>query len=451
MGARSPLPEEKMPSCWEQEERMNALFSPFRSRSANPQDWISKYKFWQKLIYERLSHTMECSFSISDLNEAFRRKGCRPLCIVTVVEELHRNNEIMLETEFLQEPCESWAAWSISIFVKKPIVWSLSKLKSYVVNTTPNEETKYIHLKILKELADIVLFILNKKQDRVLVPFSDILECSQEHTNGTISKTTVMLSLIWLRRMKKVDFKYEANSHELLVKCMMHLEDSITEVEENLYQLQKQEHQLANEIDLLEETKTNILNETKSYLSKGLRQVAKTHLRKKAEIEKTIGKRLLTLENLRSLIASIQDSHSNSTVLSAYQIGTDTLKKLSQDGLNESNVQDIMDELSQTLEEHKEVQTILSDTIKMNESDAELEKELEELLKSDKRSVPIEKTAMPVTQTPVKDLALSTSIEELEQSLKNLSVKDTPLSTKVANTARRVESKKKILSEPQCS
>lgn len=84
------LPAEKLPECWNQEERMSALFSPFRSKSANPQDWISKYKFWHDLIYEWLKYNMQCSFSIIDLNEVFKRKGCTPLCLVTVIEELVR-------------------------------------------------------------------------------------------------------------------------------------------------------------------------------------------------------------------------------------------------------------------------------------------------------------------------------------------------------------------------
>lgn len=84
-----PLPSEKIPE-WNQEERIRALFSPFRSRSANSQDWTSKYKFWRNLIYEWLKHTMQCNFTIVDLNEAFKRKGCAPLCLDTVIEELLR-------------------------------------------------------------------------------------------------------------------------------------------------------------------------------------------------------------------------------------------------------------------------------------------------------------------------------------------------------------------------
>lgn len=87
----SQLPLEKVPECWwNQDERMSALFSPFRSKSANSQDWNSKYKFWHNLIYEWLKHTVQCSFSLIDLNEVFKRNGCVPLCLVTVVEELVR-------------------------------------------------------------------------------------------------------------------------------------------------------------------------------------------------------------------------------------------------------------------------------------------------------------------------------------------------------------------------
>lgn len=85
-----PLPPEKMPKCWNEEERMNSLFAPFRSKSANQQDWTSKYKFWQNLIYEWLQHTTRCSFTIADLSAAFKRKGCSPLSLQTVVEELLR-------------------------------------------------------------------------------------------------------------------------------------------------------------------------------------------------------------------------------------------------------------------------------------------------------------------------------------------------------------------------
>lgn len=86
----NPLPIDKMPEAWYKDERMNAMFAEFRNRSVNPQDWDSKYKFWEEFIVNYLSHMKQCSFSILDINTAFKRKGRTPLCLPTVIEELFK-------------------------------------------------------------------------------------------------------------------------------------------------------------------------------------------------------------------------------------------------------------------------------------------------------------------------------------------------------------------------
>lgn len=85
-----PLPADKMPECWSQDERMNSLYAPFRAKSVNPQDWNSKQKFWQGFIMDYLKNKVKCSFSTAELNVAFKRNGCSPLCLPSVVEELMR-------------------------------------------------------------------------------------------------------------------------------------------------------------------------------------------------------------------------------------------------------------------------------------------------------------------------------------------------------------------------
>lgn len=404
------LPAEKLPECWNQEERMSALFSPFRSKSANPQDWISKYKFWHDLIYEWLEYTMQCSFSINDLNEAFKRRGCTPLCLVTVIEELLRNNEIIKETDFYQEPCETWTAWSIDIFIKKPISWSFSKVKNYVAGQNVNNiEVKYIHLRIIQELGDIILSIVDIKKDNVLFPISEIVEYCKSKTKKQISEDTVRLVLEWLRRRKKVTFRKSFNSNnELLVKISTQTVNEITEIEEGIYKLMKQENELIKEIELMEQEKLNIINEAKSYLAKKLHQMAKTRLRRKMELEKTIEKRAQALANLRTLITNIEDAHSNSAVLSAYKTGSDVLKKIEQNGLTEYNVKDVMDDINEILEEKQEIDSVLSETLNLTDSDAELEKELAELLNKDNTNI---------SNTVFES---NPEIKKLEQRLKDL-------------------------------
>ncbi|EZA52824.1 hypothetical protein DMN91_002056 [Ooceraea biroi] len=439
VGDNSPLPAEKLPECWNQEERMSALFSPFRSKSANPQDWISKYKFWNDLIYEWLKHTMQCSFSVVDLSEAFRRKGCRPLCLVTVIEELLRNNEIIQETDFFKEPCETWTAWSIDVFVKKPISWSFSKVKSYVVGpNTSNTEIRYIYLRIVQELGDVILSIAETKKDTALYSLPEITEYCNGKTKKQISENTVRLVLQWLRRRRRVTFKKSSNPNsELLVKISTQAASEVTLVEEGMYKLLQQESRLSKEIELMEQEKLNIVNEAKSYLAKELRQMAKTRLRRKMELERTIEKRAQALANLRTLITNIEDAHSNSAVLSAYKTGSDVLKKMGQDGLTEYDVKDVMDDINEALEENKEIDSILSETLTNADSETELENELAELLKDEDEDAASLPAVPPVLETNKLE------VEELERRLKDLCVEG--LVSPGRNVAAVSPRKKKVL------
>ncbi|KYM99091.1 Charged multivesicular body protein 7 [Cyphomyrmex costatus] len=437
----SPIPAEKLPECWNQEERMSALFSPFRSKSANPQDWISKYKFWNNLIYEYLKHTMQCSFSIIDLNEAFKRKGCTPLCLVTVIEELLRNNEIIQETDFFKEPCETWTAWSIDIFVKKPISWSFSKVKNYIIGGKTNSvEVNYIHLRIVRELGDVILSIVEVKKDKVLFPISEIIEYCKSNTKKQISENAVKLTLEWLKQRKKVVFKKSSNPNsELLVKICVQIANEITEVEEGMYKLTQQENELMKEIELLEQEKLNIINEAKLYLGKELRQMAKAELRRKMELEKTIEKRAQTLANLRVLINNIKDAHSNSAVLSAYKTGSDILKKIGQNGLTEFGVRDVMDDINEVLDENKDINSVLSETLNNTDSDTELERELAELLDEDNAD---DFTVIPDSNP---------DLEKLKQRLQDLRMEDLVSPSKDVTALPSVPSnKEKALKKPEC-
>ncbi|XP_076748835.1 charged multivesicular body protein 7 [Xylocopa sonorina] len=431
-----PLPPDEMPKCWNEEERIGSLFSPFRSKSVNPQDWVSKYKFWQNLIYEWLKHTKKSSFSIADLNSAFKRKGCTPLCLVTVVEELVRNNEIVPEAEFLKEPCESWTAWSVDIFMKRPLIWSLTKVKSYIVDNEINRETKYVHLQVVREFADILFSLLEEKKENILISFSDLVRSYRSTMDKNISDNTIMLLLIWLKREKKVVFRTSDNENELLIKIAIHPSDKISEIEEGLYKLMKQENELIKEIELMEKEKVNILNETKTCLAKGLRQVAKTHLKKNKKLETVIEKRAQTLDNIRSVITSIQDTHTNTAVLSAYKTGSEVLKKLNESGLSESYVKDVMDDLSEALEEQKEVEFILSESLTNDDLNTDLEAELTELMKLDADALP----SVPNTK-------INTDIDELQKDITNLCIEE-PIVPKVPPESKNIRDKK-ILKQPE--
>lgn len=86
----SVIPEAKLPPCWTDEVRMNALFAPFRLKTANPESWDMKMKFWSEMLRLWCKCKNDPIVSISDAKLAFQRKGRTPACLDIVIEEMFR-------------------------------------------------------------------------------------------------------------------------------------------------------------------------------------------------------------------------------------------------------------------------------------------------------------------------------------------------------------------------
>ncbi|XP_031787382.1 charged multivesicular body protein 7 [Nasonia vitripennis] len=379
----TPLPLDQLPECWNQDERMKSLFAPFRNRSANPEDWNSKYKFWNQLIKTWTSYHARCSFSLTDLTANLKRNGCSALCLPTVLEELYKNGEVIPESDFMKEPSSTWTGWTIDLFVKKPVSWSFSKLKSYVSEPVIDNNMKYIHLPTVKELGELILSIVDTKKENTLLSLSELTKsCIAKSGNTRITESNIRLALIWLRHNKKAAFRdcIKDDKHDLLVKISPRAAEQVTEVDEGLHKLTQQESMLIKNIEQLETERNEVILKAKSSLASGLRQVAKSFLRKKHELDKCIEKRSAALQNTQRLLARIHDARYDTDTLAAYKAGCNALKKFEDTGLTEDNVQDTMDDMTEILDELNEVQSAMTQPVTSNESDAELEKELAEIM-----------------------------------------------------------------------
>lgn len=249
----------------------------------------------------------------------------------------------------MKEPSSTWTGWAVDVFVKKPIVWSFSKAKTYVSEETINVHTKYVHLPTVKDLGEIILSTIDNNQENNLIPFSEIVDrCIQKTDNKLINEKNIRLALIWLRNTRKAALKGDCLDlkAELLVKISTHGVKSISEVEEGVYKLKKQESLLMKNIELLELEKRACVEKAKSYVATEFRHAAKNCLRKKHELEKCIEKRGASLRNVQTLLTRIHDAHSDTEVLSVYKVGCNILKKFEETGLTEDNVRDTMDNLS---------------------------------------------------------------------------------------------------------
>lgn len=83
--------EMTLPPEWDDDERMNFLFSEFKeNRDVNTTDWDSKMDFWTALITKSCRERGSVLVNLQDLNKTFRRKEKSPLGLSTVLQSMAR-------------------------------------------------------------------------------------------------------------------------------------------------------------------------------------------------------------------------------------------------------------------------------------------------------------------------------------------------------------------------
>lgn len=214
-------------------------------------------------------------------------------------------------------------------------------------------DTKYIHLTTVKELGELILSTIDKKKENTLLSASDLRKlCVEKSGNDRITESNVKLALIWLRHTKKAAFRNcqdDDKGNELLVKISAKGAEQVTDIDEGIHKLTLQENMLIKNIEQLETERNEVILKAKSSLANGLKQVAKSFLRKKHELDKCIEKRSAALHNVQRLLTRIHDASYDTDTLAAYKAGCNALKKFEHTGLTENNVQDTMDDMTEVL------------------------------------------------------------------------------------------------------
>lgn len=376
---KSPI--KKIPSCWEDEKRMTVLYAPFRARDINPVDYDYKMKFWQNVIIDWCMERNECVLTIKKLQEEFKRKERIPLGLSTVMENLERNGHLKLKEEFMNiDPEETWTVWAVKSLVKTPVVWSFSKLKMALIEID-EKIIEYICLEFLKKKSEELLLKADKSQK--LYNQTDIKDMLTSADGVEISQGSFDILLRWLQINKVIQTKRIDN--DFLIKFSQNKSNQISDIDLSLYILEKNKLSFEKAIQALEVEKEELISTAKNYLKKGMRDTAKTYLRRKKEVEKTIAKRVSALENMEILVSRIHDSSSDSQVLDTYKIALNALKaSFKEHGLSEDEVIKTVTDIQEINEMHEEIQNALAEPVSAM-YDTELDDELQAIIESDKR------------------------------------------------------------------
>lgn len=379
------MSEKYLPECWQDDARMNALFSPFRTREANPQDWESKLHFWKSSIWQWSRATKRGCFSVNEVLTAFQRNGKTPQGLRTAVNELLRQKELVKFSDFGELEDSKWLTWGLNVLVKKPLTWSLSALGNALVKKDEeNDDDEYFIMEIIKEKANEVLKLHQSKVEFESTDHIVEMNVLYEQCSGfCTSEIEFQAVILHLRRQKCISA--HINNDVKLIKFKREQEkaaSAITEVDIGILRLKRSREFLQKRVSKLQENIDDYVSEAKMHLKQNSRPMAKAALRRKRNSEKVLAKRETALENVEELLHRIQDVESEKMVISAYRAGVDGFRNtLAESGITVDNVDDTMIAIQDMFDMHEEIQDTISTPIG-GEDISELEMELEELMLS---------------------------------------------------------------------
>ncbi|KAL0852795.1 hypothetical protein ABMA27_012602 [Loxostege sticticalis] len=402
------IPEDKLPPCWSDDVRMNALFAPFRIKTANPESWDMKMKFWSDMLRQWCKCKKDPIISAADAKFAFQRKGRTPACIDIVVEELCRSGDLSPLSKYqqiLHNGPEGWVRWGARLAFK-PAAFALTAVSSLLPGrqsvdndglpkASIDSTQRWVLESAVKEQATELLNNYPKHAERIGTIEELMRHCSWEQGRETFE---VLLGYLVAQgvAVKKEDIVKIAEPDKKATP--------VTETDEALVKLMAAESRLEAELSRLTRDAAAAESDARAATRLGNKLAAKNHLRRKLKAQHRATRCESTLENVRHLLQQTREVDVNATIVDTYKTTADAMKRnMKEGGLEEDAVHDTMDELKEVMDTYNEVEKALSSTVDDFDMQ-ELEEELKELMarpgppgggtpgKDDKKEKPKEKT-----------------------------------------------------------
>ncbi|XP_031625715.1 charged multivesicular body protein 7 [Contarinia nasturtii] len=413
-GNNPNLPEEFYPACWQDDDRMDNLFAPFRDRAVNPVNFETKMKFWKNLIQEYCTTKGSPNISLAELRMAFERKGKRPHCLNTVLDELLSECLAKSKTQFMETPL-TWTGWAVQKLVKAPLRWGFDKVKERVISNANNgncdESYEFVIIEVAKVISEKLLLAFNTANEcHTIISQDDLIK--ELTADNAFKLDGIETALHYLHCHQKLSMqKTQIDQQEVTLykfavtwKCNV---EPITPLDTSIYTLNKMENSLTKSVEAIEVDISSTDALVRQYIRDKKKQLAKSFLRKKHVLEKNLVKTSNALTTIQTLLLQIDETKQNAKIVEAFKMGTTTLKNaLSDKNITVDNVEDALADVKEILETNADIQFALSgaqfnDIINDGTSDEMLEAELMDLLEDDEH---LDANAEPQSKQPKQNI-----------------------------------------------
>uniref|UniRef100_A0A7N8XLB5 Charged multivesicular body protein 7 n=1 Tax=Mastacembelus armatus TaxID=205130 RepID=A0A7N8XLB5_9TELE len=370
------------PPEWDDDERMNFLFSDFKeNRDVNTTDWDSKMDFWTGVIVKSCKDRGIVCVSLQDLNQTFRRKEKSPLGLATVIQCMSRCGKIQRESEFAANVDCGWLSWGVGLLLVKPLKWTFSTLLGS--RGVPLEES-FVVIELVKEKATELLRVY-RSSDFASCSILSFQELCALSSDVCADESTLCMALLQLQRDKQVTVSLHEG--EKIVKFCQLGQDRVSPVSDvdiGIYQLQRSEKLLGERVEKLGLEADKCKEEARTLLREGKKSQALRCLRGRKRVEKRADNLFAKLESIRGILDRIAQSQTDKMVIQAYQAGMSALR-LSLKDVTVERAESLVDQIQELCDTQDEVnQTISSGVTSADEDIDELEEELKSLLEESK-------------------------------------------------------------------
>lgn len=268
------IPENKLPECLKDENRLNVLFAPLRNKSVNSKDWEDKITTWKSIIKIYCETTNKYYFTLSSLNEVFIRHGRPPPCLSEVLNDMIRNHEVEVMDLFLKKVSHTWSGWLTDVVIKRPLSWSYNTVKKSIF---PTINGRYVHLEVVKNKSEELLHLIPENFKNKVLSFKELLAALNYSSDNT---ENFKLLLHYLENQQKISVKLLQNHSgkneldTLLIKFGDgHSVTPVSDIDVGIHTLEQNEKLISKHVEDLEDQVDKCIEEAKSHLQKKHKQL----------------------------------------------------------------------------------------------------------------------------------------------------------------------------------
>lgn len=369
------------PDTWNDDNEMRGLMSALKARQINPVNYDRTIDFWRNMIENYCAVQKKCVIGYEELREKFRRGNQLPAPLITVLEEMYRERNIVPADE-LCSPRQSWFSWGSSLVKSSFLIGQKVDFKS----------VKLIHVPTLKIQAKELLSFYKVEYEMVdcaeVVDYYDFKLRSKK----ICSSECFDLVLDELMRQGEVTEGQSTNGERILKfkDQTSRGPAKFTAADASVHELRRTMTRIEQETKKVEQKLQKFTLEAKEAVRKGDKTAALAALRKKKRVEKELIDKDNQYQRLVQMLQQLADSKQTKEIMDVYKLGTEAYKNaLQRQGLTLEKVDETMESLHDAVNEANDIDEALREGVRQLPTpsnaidESALEDELKELLREE--------------------------------------------------------------------